>query len=175
MNPRATNSDHDVAKELFLEQAAAFFDDLRAAAELLWNGYELIEQRLNRLDSVVWPEYRHEERTDDEREAVRKLRGYLSYHAERLNYRKRLAEGRSIGSGQVEGACQSVCLPGPHRQTPETNRSKMAHQKSQQYGNPLRRALRKPMENVLELRKGMYIIFYYTPIFGRRLSPTCCK
>ena len=68
--------------------------------ELLWNGYELIEQRLNRLEK--------EERTDDEREAIRKLRGYLSYHAERLNYRERLAEGRSIGSGQVEGACKNL-------------------------------------------------------------------
>ena len=46
--------------------------------------------------------------TSVEREAIRKLRGYLSYHAGRLNYRERLAEGRSIGSGQVEGACKNL-------------------------------------------------------------------
>ena len=44
--------------------------------------------------------------------SIRKLRGDLSYHVGRLNYRERLAEGRSIGSGQVEEACQSSCLPG---------------------------------------------------------------
>jgi len=91
--------------------------------ELLWNGYELIEQRLNRLEQELQTA---EERTmedrslakqtdrslakqiETKREAIRKLRGYLSYHVERLNYRERLAEGRSIGSGQVEGACKNL-------------------------------------------------------------------
>lgn len=68
--------------------------------ELLWNGFELIEKRLDRLDA--------EERSVTEREAIRVLRGYLSYHSGRLGYRERLAAGRSIGSGQVEGACKNL-------------------------------------------------------------------
>jgi len=75
----------------------------------------------------------------------------LGYHAERWNDRERLAEGRSIGSGQVEGACLlGLQKSGPDRQTLETNRCPMTHQKSPQHGNPLRRTLRKPMEFVLE-------------------------
>jgi hypothetical protein len=68
--------------------------------ELLWNGFELIEKRLDRLDA--------KERTEAEREAIRSLRGYLSYHSGRLRYRDRLAAGKSIGSGQVEGACKNL-------------------------------------------------------------------
>ncbi len=34
--------------------------------------------------------------------------GYLTWHRERLEYRKRLSEGRAIGSGQVEGACKNL-------------------------------------------------------------------
>ena len=73
-------------EKLFLEQARAY--------------YTLIEQRLDRLDQ--------EERTPEERESIRLLRGYLSGHRDRLGYAKRLAEGRSIGSGQVEGACKNM-------------------------------------------------------------------
>ncbi|MCL2710929.1 MAG: hypothetical protein FWE95_08615 [Planctomycetaceae bacterium] len=39
---------------------------------------------------------------------MRLLRGYLESHRERLGYRERLAEGRAIGSGQVEGACKHL-------------------------------------------------------------------
>lgn len=34
--------------------------------------------------------------------------GALGKHAEYLNYAQRLAEGRAIGSGQVEGACKHM-------------------------------------------------------------------
>ena len=68
--------------------------------ELMWSGYTLIEQRLDRLEQ--------EERTPQERESIRLLRGYLSYHRDRLNYAGRLAEGRVIGGGQVEGACKNM-------------------------------------------------------------------
>ena len=34
------------------------------------------------------------------------LEHYLDAHAEHLHYAQRLAEGRVIGSGQVEGACK---------------------------------------------------------------------
>jgi len=40
--------------------------------------------------------------------ALERVEGYLTWHKERLNYRERLAEGRAIGSGQVEGACKSM-------------------------------------------------------------------
>jgi hypothetical protein len=68
--------------------------------ELLWNGYALIEKRLDGLS--------REHRKPSERESVRRLRGYLSNHQGRLSYCERLAEGRSIGSGQVEGACKNM-------------------------------------------------------------------
>jgi len=76
--------------------------------ELLWNGYELIEKRLDRLEKVLQTAEEQGIQKSAEREAIRKLRGYLSYHAQRLNYRERLAKGRSIGSGQVEGACKNL-------------------------------------------------------------------
>lgn len=40
--------------------------------------------------------------------AGRSLTGYLSPHEHHLNYADRLAEGRSIGSGQIEGACKNL-------------------------------------------------------------------
>ncbi|MDR0328804.1 MAG: hypothetical protein LBI05_10960 [Planctomycetaceae bacterium] len=42
------------------------------------------------------------------KESLRLLLGYLNSHRERLGYRERLMEGRSIGSGQVEGACKNL-------------------------------------------------------------------
>jgi len=49
-----------------------------------------------------------EERTDKEKESLRLLRGYLENNRDRLCYAVRLAEGRVIGSGQVEGACKNL-------------------------------------------------------------------
>ena len=68
--------------------------------ELMWNGYELIEKRLERVEQekLKWKE----------QEAIQRLRGYLENHRERLCYRERLAEGRAIGSGQIEGACKNM-------------------------------------------------------------------
>jgi hypothetical protein len=45
---------------------------------------------------------------DAEKEAIRVLRGYLSNHVTRLNYRQRLADGKSIGNGQIEGVCKKL-------------------------------------------------------------------
>jgi hypothetical protein len=39
---------------------------------------------------------------------VSELVGYLDPHADHTPYRRRLAEGRSIGSGMVEGACKTA-------------------------------------------------------------------
>jgi hypothetical protein len=41
-----------------------------------------------------------------QRASLRELKNYFQSHASRLNYAARLAEGRVIGSGQVEGACK---------------------------------------------------------------------
>jgi hypothetical protein len=41
-------------------------------------------------------------------EEVPDLVGYLSPHGDHTPYRERLAEGRSIGSGLVEGACKTA-------------------------------------------------------------------
>jgi hypothetical protein len=42
-----------------------------------------------------------------QRAALDQLAGYLRPHADRLQYGQRLAEGRSIGSGLIEGACKN--------------------------------------------------------------------
>jgi hypothetical protein len=41
-----------------------------------------------------------------QRRGLAELEQYLDHHADRLRYSERLAEGRVIGSGQVEGACK---------------------------------------------------------------------
>jgi hypothetical protein len=69
--------------------------------ELLASGFEKIEQRLDELEKE------YAEDSVEKRELLR-LRGYLDNHRTRLGYRERLAEGRAIGSGQVEGACKSM-------------------------------------------------------------------
>jgi hypothetical protein len=48
------------------------------------------------------------EQLDRNKEALRQLENYLVFHSCRLNYRERLAVGRVIGSGQVEGACKNL-------------------------------------------------------------------
>lgn len=42
------------------------------------------------------------------RESLKALAGYLGRNSQRLAYAQRLAEGRAIGSGQVEGACKHM-------------------------------------------------------------------
>lgn len=68
--------------------------------ELLWDGYALIEQRLNHLASTPL--------SSEKEKALTALCTYFDYHRTRMNYRKRLSEGRSIGSDQVEGACKNL-------------------------------------------------------------------
>jgi hypothetical protein len=71
-----------------------------AKRELLEGGFELLEGRLCGLERMEWRVH--------QRESLRLLRGYLENNRERLKYRERLFEGRSIGSGQVEGACKNL-------------------------------------------------------------------
>jgi hypothetical protein len=44
------------------------------------------------------------------RRATDRLLGYFAKHTQRLNYRERLAAGRAIGSGQVEGQAKTLGL-----------------------------------------------------------------
>lgn len=66
---------------------------------LLREGWKGIDREISqaRLSAVRAPQ----------REALRKLSGYLGPQAARLNYAQRLAEGRPIGSGMIEGACKN--------------------------------------------------------------------
>ncbi len=48
------------------------------------------------------------EQLSERKEALRVLENYLVFHSNRMNYRERLAAGKSIGSGQVEGACKNL-------------------------------------------------------------------
>jgi hypothetical protein len=45
---------------------------------------------------------------EDKQKAVASLLEYLRKHKERLHYAQRLAAGRSIGSGLIEGACKNL-------------------------------------------------------------------
>ena len=47
-------------------------------------------------------------RTAAQQAALHELRNDLAPHAHHLNYAERLRDGRSIGSGQIEGACKNM-------------------------------------------------------------------
>jgi hypothetical protein len=46
--------------------------------------------------------------SEQQENVLRVLQNYLEYHSGRTHYRERLALGKSIGSGQVEGACKNL-------------------------------------------------------------------
>ena len=93
----------DTGKVLYGEGTAAYTQwQEMTTMEFLESGFERIEKRLDRL------EQEGQAKTDRQKESMRLLRGYLDSHRERLCYRERLAEGRAIGSGQVEGACKHL-------------------------------------------------------------------
>jgi hypothetical protein len=91
----------NTGKVLYGEQTAEYEKwQETTTLELLRGGFELIEQRLEGLDQGKL--------SDKQKESLRLLRGYLSNNRARLCYAIRLAEGRAIGSGQVEGACKNL-------------------------------------------------------------------
>ena len=65
-----------------------------------WSGIDALTRPLTSPEVVP--------RTAAAQAALDKLRNYLSPHADHLHYAERLKEGRSIGSGQVEGACKNL-------------------------------------------------------------------
>ena len=86
-------------------QASAWIT--KARETLLTEGWSGIDALTSRS---VAPErtLRDAPRSETEQEVLDKLRNYLSPHADHLNYAERLQTGRSIGSGQVEGACKNL-------------------------------------------------------------------
>lgn len=90
----------DAAKALFGEgtpEAATWLDEGRQA--LLADGWWGICEHVGKALSSEAPE-RHQ--------AVEGMLSYLAKHTERLNYRLRLHQGKSIGSGMVEGAAKNL-------------------------------------------------------------------
>ena len=91
----------DTGKVLYGEETDAYkqwYEEVKL--ELLQGGFGGMEKR---LDGLLL-----EKKKRREKESLRNLKKYLSSQRERLNYRERLAEGRVIGSGQVEGACKNL-------------------------------------------------------------------
>ncbi len=90
----------DAAKMLFGEGSTAAQDWTDTARKtLLTRGWTGIDEH---LQQTCLP------RNPARRKALQGLRDYLGNHVSHLHYAQRLAEGRSIGSGQVEGACKNM-------------------------------------------------------------------
>jgi hypothetical protein len=72
----------------------------RARGRVLAEGWPGIEAHLRETQKSM--------RKRSGRAALRKLKTYLGRQPEHLRYAERLREGRSIGSGQAEGACRHM-------------------------------------------------------------------
>ena len=91
----------DAAKAVYGENTVRcrrWIDSIRRA--LLAGGWPIVRQWLR----AAW--LRTKKRSH--RKTLQSLATYLGKHRWHLDYAGRLAEGRSIGSGQVEGACKHV-------------------------------------------------------------------
>jgi hypothetical protein len=78
------------------------------------------------------------------RAALTKLEEYLRPHAAHLNYAERLAAGRPIGSGLIEGACKNYL----GRRLKQTGGA-LENPQRQPHGRPGRPGLRRPMDRLL--------------------------
>jgi len=65
---------------------------------LLSEGFAGMERELRSLEKL----------NKDKQEAVESLLDYLGKNKERLHEAERLAAGRAIGSGLIEGACKNL-------------------------------------------------------------------
>jgi len=83
------------------ETFTSWLDKMRLV--LLSEGFAGIDRELQSLEGEL-----QEESKKSKRASVESLRKYLRGHAERLNYCERLAAGRVIGSGLIEGACKNL-------------------------------------------------------------------
>lgn len=89
------------AQALFGERTAAGTEWIQQGKEqLLQRGWTGIERHLHVTRDRL--------RSPRKRDRLEKLENYLGPHADHLHYRRRLAEGRTIGSGLVEGGCKQI-------------------------------------------------------------------
>ncbi len=88
------------AKAVFRDAGEAAAWDEATCAALRREGLRGVEEQVRKTGG--------EDSGASARKALASLRGYLGNHEDHLRYRERLAEGRSIGSGQVEGACKHM-------------------------------------------------------------------
>lgn len=94
--------EHIAATGKILRPSPAESESWTAAARIVlleqgWTGIEtLIQQQM-----AATPLAAH-------RDSLQALWDYLGSHQDHLHYRKRLAKGQSIGSGQIEGACKNL-------------------------------------------------------------------
>ena len=94
----------DCAKVLFGsgEAAKEWFERMRLV--LLSEGFEGMERELSQvLESIS-----KKKRDKTKRATVSSLLEYFRSNKDRLHYRDRLAQGRAIGSGLIEGACKNL-------------------------------------------------------------------
>lgn len=92
----------DTSKTLFGDgtaEANTWTDQLRTTLlERGWEGFEAVWQQTR----SQFPE------SSPQSTALHDLRNYLGNHVGHMHYAARLQEGRSIGSGQIEGACKNL-------------------------------------------------------------------
>jgi hypothetical protein len=89
----------DCGKALYREATASteWFERMRLV--LLSEGFAGMERELSALLGRL---------KKGKRKPVQSLLAYLRKNEERLNYGRRLLEGRAIGSGLIEGACKNL-------------------------------------------------------------------
>ncbi len=80
------------------DEATAWLDEGRQI--LIANGWSRISEFIDRTRRPL--------RSSAKRESLDGLKSYLSSHVDHLDYASRLANGQSIGSGQIEGACKNL-------------------------------------------------------------------
>jgi hypothetical protein len=95
----------DCGKVLYRDATTskAWFERMRLV--LLSEGLEGI---VRELQSLLGELKGKSKKVQSQRESVVSLQKYLGKHSERLNYCERLAAGRVIGSGLIEGACKNL-------------------------------------------------------------------
>ena len=77
----------------------------RVRLVLLAEGFAGIERELEPLLATLKGKSKKQK---SQREAIESLLKYLRKNEERLHYAERLAAGRAIGSGLIEGACKNL-------------------------------------------------------------------
>lgn len=91
----------DAARSVFGEgtdEANAWLDESRQV--LVSSGWPGISEHISSTRKPL--------RSSRKRKKLDELLNYFSSHTDHLDYASRLASGRSIGSGQVEGACKNL-------------------------------------------------------------------